>query len=636
MFNKKNKNGCDVHGAPHKGANLTLLVLMGAALILMVWQVWVNGPSSQALKSKLAGESFFVVFGYEIWDMIVSTDGLAFQITEVFPYFMVGVFFAGYIRTYKFTQKLQRYLNRYGKASILLGATIGMFTPLCACGTLTTAISLIFMSMPLAPIMALLVTSPLMSPSAYLITYNYLGPEWTVIKTLASFILGISAGFLTHYLRNKGFKTNEVIIENAVPRGDFHDEHYPDEKFKCDCKEKFGNRVAAKTNNMFVIFLAKSFEMFTMVGKYVLVGVVVGVIVQRYVPQDWISKFFGQEGVFSIVWITLASIPIFLHQLSTPGVLYNIKGTLDSTLNGGAALAFLIGGPVTAMPTMIMFWAVFKKRVFTLYMLICVVGTIIIAYSFQYLIFTPYVDTGNALLRGVGSVSGGRAAIIDKGPAAEHVKIVMDPQEKSLIATYYDGKAGRGGVVFDAGGAKFMEDGAGKFDNEKYIRNVAAWIEDQSSALSSRNILVYILSNEPAKPYNSFSQKVVDSLMAKDDFSVTVTNRKETPKISGDLLEPYSQIWIFSGMDKSSDTLLSDNEVEIITGINQYGSGLLIGVGQQGDSAESPVDSNRLAKEFGITFSGSVENSDELRVSKFVDTFRIVPEIMGKWYKFIN
>jgi hypothetical protein len=387
---------------------------------------------------------------------------------------------------------------------------------------------------------------------------------------------------------------------------------------------------------MFVIFLAKSTEMFLMVGKYVLVGVVIGVIVQRYVPQDWISKLFGQEGVFSIVWITFGSIPIFLHQLSTPGVLYNIKGTLDSTLNGGAALAFLIGGPVTAMPTMIMFWAVFKKRVFTLYMFICVVGTIIIAYSFQALIFTPYVDTGNALLRGVGSVSGGRAAIIDKGPEAEHVKIVMDPQQKSLLATYYDGNAGRGGVVFDAGGAKFMEDGAGKFDNEKYIRNVAAWIEDQSSSLSSRNILVYILSNEPAKPHNSLSQKVLDSLRDKDDFSVTVTNRKETPEISDDQLLQYSQIWIFSGMDKSSDTLLSDNEVEIITQINQYGSGLLIGVGQQGDSEEGLVDINNLAKEFGVTFSGSVENSDELRVSKFVDTLSKVAEIMGKWYKLIT
>ena len=38
----------------------------------MVWQVWVNGPTSEALKLKLAGESFPVILGYEIWDVIAS------------------------------------------------------------------------------------------------------------------------------------------------------------------------------------------------------------------------------------------------------------------------------------------------------------------------------------------------------------------------------------------------------------------------------------------------------------------------------------------------------------------------------------------------------------------------------------
>ena len=89
-------------------------------------------------------------------------------------------------------------------------------------------------------------------------------------------------------------------------------------------------------------------------------------------------------------------------------------------------------------------------------------------------------------------------------------------------------------------------------------------------------------------------------------------------------------------MDKSAGTLLSDNELEIITQYNQSGSGLLIGVGQQGDSAEGLDDINRLAKVFGITFSGSVENSDELQVSKFVDTFSVVPEILEKYYKMIK
>jgi uncharacterized membrane protein YraQ (UPF0718 family) len=634
MKNKKNKNECDVHGAPHKGANRTLLAMMGAALLLMVWQVWVNGPTSEALKLKLAGESFPVILGHELWDVIAGD--FVDELIDIFPYFMFGVLFAGYIRTFKLAIKLQRYLNRYGKASILLGAGIGMFTPLCACGTLTTAISLLFLGIPLAPVMALLVTSPLMSPSTYFISLNYLGSEWTVIRTLATFLLGIFAGFLTHFLRNKGFKTSEVIIENAIPRGDFHDEHYPDEKFKCGCKETFGNRIAAKTNNMFVIYLAKSSEMLWMVGKYVLIGIAVGVVVERYISSDWIYKLFGQEGAFNIVWITLATIPVFLHQISSSSILFHIKDSIDGTLNGGAGLAFLIGGPVTAMPTMIMFWAVFKKRIFVLYMFICLAGTIALAYSFQYMIFTPYVDTGNALLKGVGSISGGKVATINKDPAAEHVKIVLDPQRKRLVATYYNADARYGGVVFDAGGAKFMEDGAGKFDNEKYIRNVAAWIEDQSFSFTNRNILVYIQSNDPGKPHNSFSQKVLDSLREKDDFSVSVTNRKDTPEISEDLLLQYSQVWIFSGMDKSADTLLSDNELEIITQYNQSGSGLLIGVGQQGDSAEGLDDINRLAKEFGLTFSGSVENSDELQVSKFVGIFSVVPEILGKYYKMIK
>jgi len=634
MKNKKNKNGCDVHGAPHKGANRTLLAMMGAALLLMVWHVWVNGPTSEALTLKLAGKSFPVILGYEIWDVIAGD--FVDELIDIFPYFMFGVLFAGYIRTFKLAIKLQRYLNRYGKASILLGAGIGMFTPLCACGTLTTAISLLFLDIPLAPVMALLVTSPLMSPSTYFISLNYLGPEWTLIRTFATFLLGVFAGFLTHFLRNKGFKTNEVIIENAIPRGDFHDEHYPDEKFKCGCKETFGNRIAAKTNNMFVIYLAKSSEMLWMVGKYVLIGIAVGVVVERYISSDWIYKLFGQEGAFNIVWITLATIPVFLHQISSSSILYHIKDSIDGTLNGGAGLAFLIGGPVTAMPTMIMFWAVFKKRVFTLYMFICLAGTIALAYSFQYMIFTPYVDTGNALLKGVGSISGGKVATINKDPAAEHLRIVMDPQRKRLVATYYNADARYGGVVFDAGGAKFMEDGAGKFDNEKYIRNVAAWIEDQSFSFTNRNILVYIQSNDPGKPHNSFSQKVLDSLREKDDFSVSVTNRKDTPEISEDLLLQYSQVWIFSGMDKSADTLLSDNELEIITQYNQSGSGLLVGVGQQGDSAEGLDDINRLAKEFGLTFSGSVENSDELQVSKFVGLLSVVPEILGKYYKMIK
>ena len=131
-------------------------------------------------------------------------------------------------------------------------------------------------------------------------------------------------------------------------------------------------------------------------------------------PSEWIYSMFGKDGAFNIVWITLGTIPIFLHQISASSILYHIKSSLDGTLNGGAGLAFLIGGPVTAVPTMIMLWTIFKKRVFSLYMFLCIAGTIVLAYSFQYFVFVPNVDTDNPILRDVGSLSGGSAAVITK------------------------------------------------------------------------------------------------------------------------------------------------------------------------------------------------------------------------------
>ncbi|GBE06825.1 hypothetical protein BMS3Abin10_02482 [bacterium BMS3Abin10] len=94
-----------------------------------------------------------------------------------------------------------------------------------------------------------------------------------------------------------------------------------------------------------------------------------------------------------------------------------VESSPDGTLSGGAGLAFLIGGPVTAIPTMTMLWAIFRKKVFFLYMFISIAGTIILAYSFQFLVFVPYVDTDNPLLTGVRSLSGGNAAIITKAGA---------------------------------------------------------------------------------------------------------------------------------------------------------------------------------------------------------------------------
>lgn len=602
---------CEVHGAPSRAANRALIVMVLASLSLVLWHVWVYGPTGQTTGPEAVPRSFPVLLGKELWDLLFSGHGLLAELRDIFPYFIVGILLAGYIRTYKIAVKLQATFRKHGLISVFLASLVGMITPLCACGTLTTAVSLLFAGMPLAPVMALLVTSPLLSPTTYLLTLNDLGPEWTVIRTAAAFLMGMFAGTVTLLLRDRGFQTKSIFIEGAIPRGDFHDEAYPDERLRCNCKEKFGNRVAARTRNMFVVFLAKSSEMLWMVGKYVLIGVTIGAVVERYMPYEWIYRLFGTKDALSIVWVTLGSVPIFLHQISASSILYHIKSTLHGTLDNGAGLAFMIGGPVTAMPTMIMFWTIFKKRVFFLYMFVCLAGTILIAYAFQFLVFVPNVDAGNALFKGVRSLSGGSASIITKQD--KHVRMVMDPDNAGMIATFTNDLDGQGGVVFDSGFGKFLDGSADKYDNLIYIRNIAEWLEQSNSSSVRNSILIYRVFSRSGPDAPGFSGKALAAL-EQNGFRVTLTDRRGTPELSERLLGQYGQLWVLSGEPGPGAAVLSDDEIRTVARFSAEGKSMLIVSGNHG-SARGTGAAEQVSSRYGVAFSGSAEHKDEIHVS---------------------
>lgn len=630
--NLKQADECHVHGKPAKAANRALLCLILASFALICWHVLRYGPSSHLAKYESVPKSFLFLLVDELWDLLFNVHGVLGELWEVFPYYITGVLLAGYLRTYKIATKLQASLRRYGVLSVFIASFVGIITPLCACGTITTAVSLLFAGMPLAPVMALMVTSPLMSPSTYLLTLNDLGPEWTVIRTISALAMGIFAGLITHFLRNKGFRTGEIFIEGGIVRGDFHDEDYPDERLRCNCRQNFGNRVAVRTSNKFIIFLAKSSEMLWLVGKYVIVGVVTGIIIERYMPYEWIYRFFGQADPLNIVWVTLGSVPIFLHQISGSSVLSHIKNSLHGTIDAGAGLAFMIGGPVTAIPTMVMFWSIFKKRVFFLYMFVCIAGTVLIAYTFQFFVFIPGVDTGNYLLRGVRSLSGGRSAVIQKQD--QNVQIVMDPAGQGIIATYSNALERQGGIVFDSGCERFLCSSADRYDNRKYIGNIAKWLDDNNSSSANRNILVYnVAGGDGSEPI--FLNRNVLADLEKKGFNVKVTDRRKVPEITGRLLNDYSQIWLFFGESgtKQSLTIAELNTISKSTG---DGKSMLIVAGKHQAEPDDNTGINALSSRYGVRFSGFVENREELPVEIASNLFNRTSEILGKILKIVH
>ncbi|RPI37987.1 MAG: permease, partial [Nitrospiraceae bacterium] len=112
IIGQKQHEECQVHGSSSRTANKTLLLMMMLSSFLLIWHVWIYGPTVQAPDAEILRRPFPLLLWSEIWDLMFNSHGIIAELWDVFPYFIIGILLAGYIRTYKIAVKLQTKLKR--------------------------------------------------------------------------------------------------------------------------------------------------------------------------------------------------------------------------------------------------------------------------------------------------------------------------------------------------------------------------------------------------------------------------------------------------------------------------------------------------------------------------------------------
>ena len=142
------------------------------------------------------------------------------EILNMWWFFLLSILLVGVIKGYKLDLRIRDSINRAGFWGIPIAVAVGMVSPLCACGILPIVISLAMMGTPLAPLMALLVTSPVMGPDALLLTYRGLGGDWAMMKLVGAGILGLSSGVLVLWLQKVGYLAVDMVWLTPVYKED--------------------------------------------------------------------------------------------------------------------------------------------------------------------------------------------------------------------------------------------------------------------------------------------------------------------------------------------------------------------------------------------------------------------------------
>lgn len=97
------------------------------------------------------------------------------------------------------------------------------------------------------------------------------------------------------------------------------------------------------------------------VTGYLLLAFVMEALILHYVPQEAVAQILGSRNWFAIPLSALIGIPLYLTEISALPI---VSELLAQGMVPGAAIAFLIAGPVTTLPVMTAVFGIVNRRIF--------------------------------------------------------------------------------------------------------------------------------------------------------------------------------------------------------------------------------------------------------------------------------
>jgi len=323
---------------------------------------------------------------------------------------MLSILIAVSITVYLDVEKLRKMFLRKPKTLILGSVSFGALTPLCACGTMAVVLSLLTTALPWGPIMAFLVSSPLMSPDTFVMMTGFVGLKFAIALAVASVLLGIFAGYITTYIeKNTSFLNGQLrmakqTVKNSTCRIETESSQCSD---KCNCEITTepkivyenccvsGNAITIQYPHNEIITklqsIADKLKLKQFVKSFFDLGikkilplfiafVVVAYLISKYVPTSWIVDLFNGKHFYSVPIAALIGLPLYVADASVAPLLQLLR---DSGASYGSILAFMITGPGTSLGVLGGLSLIMKRKAIILYTAFILFGAIIFGYLYD-------------------------------------------------------------------------------------------------------------------------------------------------------------------------------------------------------------------------------------------------------------
>src|SRR5512138_464221 len=146
-----------------------------------------------------------------ITDLLLKTLGQVWHTLQTnWPFLVASAIIAAVLKLYLDQERVAAFLQRYRNAGVLIATGTAVTTPLCSCGTTAVILGMMAGSMPWAPIVAFMVSSPLTSPEELVFSAGLFGWAFAVAFYLSSILLGLIGGGAAYFLESRGWLKDQA------------------------------------------------------------------------------------------------------------------------------------------------------------------------------------------------------------------------------------------------------------------------------------------------------------------------------------------------------------------------------------------------------------------------------------------
>lgn len=310
-----------------------------------------------------------------IWPhhIIPAASAVVWAMLSVAPIAVPGILIAAWIMASGADSHISRAFEGRTVRAVFAASLIGAITPVCGVTVLPLMTGLLVAGVPLAPIMAFWLSSPITDPAMLATTAATLGLSFAAGKTIAAFGLGIFGGGATVLFARRAWARN-ALRENGLAHrlsatrcgGALSFDPYVWQR--PERRHIFANQARA-TTRLILICLVPAFA-----AEYAL---------NAMLTPGSLAAYVGEDQWWAIPAAVFVGAPAYIDGYAA---LPLTRALIENGMSQGAAMAFLVSGGVVSIWGAMAIAPVLKLKPFLLYICLAVLGSLGAGYAFEWIV----------------------------------------------------------------------------------------------------------------------------------------------------------------------------------------------------------------------------------------------------------